>query len=121
MNDLKNHIKNYGVIEIMPVSLNLDDNIPPPSPILRKSPRGVDCGRTNPPYETELKLKCEVQKLEDNKLIKKWYFTDLQDKKKNMTWWMCPETLDITWEATHLISPSVFYKDIYNIDFNILI
>ena len=72
MNNLKNHIKNYGVIEIMPVTLNLDDNIPPPPPILRKSPRGVDCGRTNPPHETELKLKCEVEELEDNKLNYKY-------------------------------------------------
>ena len=120
MNNLKSHILSNGIIEIMPITTNYNNNILPPPPKLRRSPRGVDCGITNPPYEKELKLKHEVEELENNILVKKWYFIDLTDKNKNMTWWMCPESLDITWEATHFINRSIIYKDVYNLDFSII-
>ena len=59
MNNLKSHILSNGIIEIMPITTNYDNNILPPPPKLRRSPRGVDCGITNPPYEKELKLNTE--------------------------------------------------------------
>lgn len=116
MYSIYKHIKNKQPIEIVQ-NINTEELYPPPPPILRRSPRGVDCGVTNPPYETKIQLKNEVEVYENDKIVKKWYFTDLSDEKKNMTWWMCPTTFNITWEATHMINESIFYIDYYNLDF----
>ena len=114
IDDIKNHIQNNGIFKIIsPIS----ENIYPPPPLkLKRTPRGVDCGKTNPPYFDAIQLK---ETIIENNGFEKWIFTDLSDPDKKMTWWICPNTLNLTWEATHFINPSVFYTDKIKIDYDI--
>ena len=116
MDNYRNHIRNLGKFKIVPPNNNENELIPPPPPILKRSPRGIHCGVTNPPYDVVLMLKEEVVV---NQNCIKWYFIDTTNLSKDMTWYINPNNFQLTWEATHLISPSTFYTENLHNDYDI--
>jgi len=117
-NQIKQKILQGDPFQLIPIEKN-DDTIPK---LLRRSPRGVDCGFVNPLYYTNYKFRNETtlttnsnHPRQDNFIL----FEFVEKENKNPIWVMDINTLNIYHEASHFMLSSKFYVDIFGQDFDI--
>lgn len=128
--EIRTRILKGEVFEINFIPKNIDLSIINFPYQIKRNPRGIHCGIVNPLPDTLYKyngLNTTSAKFSNHPIRDDYILFDLVDEKDKesisneiLQWTIDINTLNLHWECTHSMTPSVFYVERYGEDFEIL-